>query len=138
MESSSSNSEKRVENVETYGQYFMEEIMVKRANEKANIFSKSDYKYLNKNDIEDMCLLCLKREVDHKNRLLNSLIVFIESYVIWEGFMIINWVLKATISRSISLLELLFILVLKHLNLILSLLILSLALYKRTTRKKGE
>ncbi|GJZ14786.1 hypothetical protein Tco_0550463 [Tanacetum coccineum] len=69
MESSSSNSEKRelqqiqqkekqlhskVENVETYGQDFMEEIMVKRANEKADIFSKSDYKYLNKNDIEDM------------------------------------------------------------------------------------
>nr|GEW16111.1 hypothetical protein [Tanacetum cinerariifolium] len=65
-------------------QDFMEEIMVKRADGNAYIFSESDYKYLNKNGIEDMYLMRLKRKIDHKNGLLNLLIVFIESCVIWE------------------------------------------------------
>ncbi|GJT56899.1 zf-CCHC domain-containing protein [Tanacetum coccineum] len=73
----------RVKN-EQGGPDFMEEIVVKKADEKAYIFSESDYKYLNKNYIEDMYLFCLKREVDHNNGLLNSLIVFIMSCVIWE------------------------------------------------------
>ncbi|GKD42502.1 hypothetical protein Tco_1267147 [Tanacetum coccineum] len=73
------------ENEQGYGQDFMEEIVVKRADEKAYIFSKSDYKYLNKNDTEDMYFMCLRREVDYqKNRLLKSLTVFIRSCVIWE------------------------------------------------------
>nr|GEZ09647.1 hypothetical protein [Tanacetum cinerariifolium] len=74
----------RVKNEQGYGPDLMEEIVVKRVNDKAYIFSKSDYKYLNKNKIEYMNLLCLKREVDHKNRLLNSLIVFIRGCLIWE------------------------------------------------------
>ncbi|GJS00565.1 hypothetical protein Tco_0317073 [Tanacetum coccineum] len=74
----------RVENEQGYEQDFMEEIVVKRADGNAYIFSESNYKYLNKNDIEDMYLMRLKRETYHKNGLLNSLIVFIESCVIWE------------------------------------------------------
>ncbi|GJW30123.1 hypothetical protein Tco_0046998 [Tanacetum coccineum] len=74
----------RVKNEQGYGRDLMEEIVVKRADDKAYIFLESDYKYLNKNDIEYMYLFCLKREVDHKNGLLNSLIVFIRGCVIWE------------------------------------------------------
>nr|GEW10721.1 hypothetical protein [Tanacetum cinerariifolium] len=74
----------RVKNVETHGKDFMEETVVKRANEKAYIILESDYKYLNKNDTKDIYLMCLKREVDHTNALLNSLIVFIKGCVIWE------------------------------------------------------
>ncbi|GJY36325.1 RNA-directed DNA polymerase, eukaryota [Tanacetum coccineum] len=44
----------RVNKEQGYEQDFMEEIVVKWANGKAYIFSKSDYKYLNKKDIEDM------------------------------------------------------------------------------------
>nr|GEW72965.1 hypothetical protein [Tanacetum cinerariifolium] len=44
----------RIANEKEYGQDFMEEIIVKRADGKAYIFSRSDYKYLSKDDIEDM------------------------------------------------------------------------------------
>ncbi|GKB49939.1 hypothetical protein Tco_0900692 [Tanacetum coccineum] len=41
-----------------YGQEFMKEITVKRADGEMCPFSESDYKYLNKNDIEDLYLMC--------------------------------------------------------------------------------
>ncbi|GKE08946.1 hypothetical protein Tco_1412497 [Tanacetum coccineum] len=46
----------------------------------------SDYKNLNKNDIEDMYLLIINHKVDDyaETRLLWSLSVFIRSTVIWE------------------------------------------------------
>ncbi|GJY41781.1 hypothetical protein Tco_0429051 [Tanacetum coccineum] len=47
----------KVKNVETHGKDFMEEIVVKRANEKAYIISEFDYKYLNKNDTKDIYLI---------------------------------------------------------------------------------
>ncbi|GKC69817.1 hypothetical protein Tco_1115700 [Tanacetum coccineum] len=45
-----------------------------------------DYKYLNKNEIEDLYLLCINGKVDNyrETGLLGSLIVFIRSTVIWE------------------------------------------------------
>ncbi|GKD26981.1 hypothetical protein Tco_1233195, partial [Tanacetum coccineum] len=48
--------------------------------------SGSDYKYLNKNDIEDLYMLCVNGKVkDYKEtKLLGSLIIFIRSTVIWE------------------------------------------------------
>ncbi|GJX43028.1 hypothetical protein Tco_0259704 [Tanacetum coccineum] len=78
------------------------------ADNKAYIFYEEDYQYLKKNDIEDIYYLCLKVKVNyHENGLLNSLIVFFRSFVIWERvhdyqlgievllsgkeFMIINW-----------------------------------------------
>ncbi|GKC80797.1 hypothetical protein Tco_1131571 [Tanacetum coccineum] len=47
----------KVKNVETHGKDFMEEIVVKRANEKAYIISEFDYKYLNKNDTKEIYLI---------------------------------------------------------------------------------
>ncbi|GJS16771.1 hypothetical protein Tco_0411243 [Tanacetum coccineum] len=57
-----------------------------RANRSIVSVTKPDYKNLNKNDIEDMYLLCINSKVDDyaKTRLLWSLPVFIKSTVIWE------------------------------------------------------
>ncbi|GJY97205.1 hypothetical protein Tco_0514115 [Tanacetum coccineum] len=41
-------------NEKEFDQDFMEEILVKRADNKAYIFSEADYQYLNKNDIKDI------------------------------------------------------------------------------------
>nr|GEU49241.1 hypothetical protein [Tanacetum cinerariifolium] len=62
----------------------MKVIVFKRVDGQAYIFSESNYKYLNMNDIADM-YLCLKKEVEHLgNELRKSLIVYIRSCVIWE------------------------------------------------------
>ncbi|GJT33304.1 hypothetical protein Tco_0923723 [Tanacetum coccineum] len=75
----------RVKNVLTHEQDLMEEILVKRVDEQAYIYSESDRKYLNKNDIKDMYLLCLKYKVEQLgNELMKSLVVYIKSCVIWE------------------------------------------------------
>ncbi|GJW69406.1 hypothetical protein Tco_0123830 [Tanacetum coccineum] len=64
---------------------FMEQIMVMRANDKTDSFSEADFKYLNKKDIEDLYYLCRSKEIDNqKVKLMNSLITFIRSCVIWE------------------------------------------------------
>ncbi|GJX62591.1 hypothetical protein Tco_0295491 [Tanacetum coccineum] len=64
---------------------FMEQIIVMRENDKLDSFSEVDFKYLNKNDIKDMYYLCLNKKVNyHENKLLNSLLTFIRSRVIWE------------------------------------------------------
>ncbi|GJW66437.1 hypothetical protein Tco_0120861 [Tanacetum coccineum] len=74
-----------IKNEKEYGQDFIEEIIVKMIDNKSYIFIKADYKYLNKDDIEDMYYLCLKGKVNyHENGLLNSLVVFIKSCIIWE------------------------------------------------------
>ncbi|GJW06284.1 hypothetical protein Tco_1568707 [Tanacetum coccineum] len=62
-----------------------EQILVMRANNKPNSFSEADFKYLNKNDIEDLYYLCRSKEIDNRKvKLMNSLITFIRSCVIWE------------------------------------------------------
>ncbi|GKA33768.1 hypothetical protein Tco_0720197 [Tanacetum coccineum] len=63
----------------------MEQIIMMRENDKPDSFSEADFKYLNKNDIEDLCYLCLNKKVNfYENKLKNSLITFIRSCVIWE------------------------------------------------------
>ncbi|GJY37602.1 hypothetical protein Tco_0423966, partial [Tanacetum coccineum] len=64
---------------------FMEEIIVKRNDNKPYRFSEVDFKYMNKNNIKYMYYLCLNKKVNiRENRLLNSLLVFIRSYDIYE------------------------------------------------------
>ncbi|GKC92466.1 hypothetical protein Tco_1157908 [Tanacetum coccineum] len=56
-----------------------------RSDNKPYSFSEADFKYLNKNDIEDMYYLYLNGKVKYReNGLLNSLNVFIRSCVIWK------------------------------------------------------
>ncbi|GJU72577.1 hypothetical protein Tco_1263982, partial [Tanacetum coccineum] len=68
-----------------YGLDFIEQILVMRVNNKLDSFSEADFKYLNKNDIEDLYYLFQSRKVDNREiKLMNSLITFIRSCVIWE------------------------------------------------------
>ncbi|GKE30443.1 hypothetical protein Tco_1445827, partial [Tanacetum coccineum] len=48
----------RVQYDQGHGQEFMKEIVIKRADGEYSHFSESDYKYLHKNDIEDIYLMC--------------------------------------------------------------------------------
>ncbi|GJS04676.1 hypothetical protein Tco_0321184 [Tanacetum coccineum] len=58
-----------------YGLDFMEQILVMRANNKLDSFSNVDFKYLNKNDIEDLYYLSRSKEIDNRKvKLINSLI----------------------------------------------------------------
>nr|GEU44384.1 hypothetical protein [Tanacetum cinerariifolium] len=65
---------------------FITKIVVRRANGCIVSITKSDYKNLNKNDIEDRYLLIINHKVDDytETRLLWSLSIFIKSTVIWE------------------------------------------------------
>nr|GEV01302.1 hypothetical protein [Tanacetum cinerariifolium] len=64
---------------------YMEQIIVMRETDKLDSFSEADFKCLNKNDIEDMYYIFLNKKVNFReNKLLNSLMTFIRSYVIWE------------------------------------------------------
>ncbi|GKA93317.1 hypothetical protein Tco_0815303 [Tanacetum coccineum] len=65
---------------------FITKIIVRRANGKIDPITELDYKYLNKNDIEDMYLLCINNKVKdyRETELLGSLVVFIRASVIWE------------------------------------------------------
>ncbi|GJW55330.1 hypothetical protein Tco_0099415 [Tanacetum coccineum] len=75
----------RIVTYQPHGLDFMEQILVMRANDKPDSFSEADFKYLNKNDIEDLYYLCQSKEIDNqKIKLMNSLITFIRSCVIWE------------------------------------------------------
>ncbi|GJU74821.1 hypothetical protein Tco_1266226 [Tanacetum coccineum] len=67
-----------------YGLDYMERIVVMRENDKPYSFSEADFKYLNKNDIEDMYYLCLNTKINRENKLLSSLLTFIRTCVIWE------------------------------------------------------
>ncbi|GJZ19374.1 hypothetical protein Tco_0555964 [Tanacetum coccineum] len=75
----------RVLSNQGYGQEYIEEIVVKRANRKYLEFTESDYKYLHKNDIEDMYWMCSNGKIKdyQETGLLKSLIIFIRSCVIW-------------------------------------------------------
>ncbi|GJU88338.1 hypothetical protein Tco_1300761 [Tanacetum coccineum] len=54
---------------------YMEQIIMMRENDKPDSFSEADFKYQNKNDIEDLYYLCLNKKVDFReNKLKNSLI----------------------------------------------------------------
>ncbi|GJW84220.1 hypothetical protein Tco_0157365, partial [Tanacetum coccineum] len=46
-----------------YGLDFMEQIFVMRENDKPDSFSEADFKYLNKNDIEDLYYLCRNKKL---------------------------------------------------------------------------
>ncbi|GJR84838.1 hypothetical protein Tco_0155623 [Tanacetum coccineum] len=75
----------RITTDQQYGLDFMEQIIVMRENDKPDSFSESDFKYLNKNDIEDLYYLCQNKKVNYREtKLMNSLITFIRSCVIWE------------------------------------------------------
>ncbi|GJU33914.1 hypothetical protein Tco_1182268 [Tanacetum coccineum] len=65
---------------------FIIEIVARRANGSIMSITESDYKNLNKNDIEDMYLLIINHKVDDyaKTGLLWSLSIFIRSTMIWE------------------------------------------------------
>ncbi|GJX89635.1 retrovirus-related pol polyprotein from transposon TNT 1-94 [Tanacetum coccineum] len=64
-----------------HGLDFMEQNFVMRANNKPHNFFKADFKYLNKNDIEDLYYLCRSKEIDNRKvKLMNSLITFIRKH----------------------------------------------------------
>ncbi|GKD02060.1 hypothetical protein Tco_1172334 [Tanacetum coccineum] len=65
---------------------FITKIFARRENGSIVSITESDYKNLNKNDIEDMYLLIVNLKVDDyaETGLLWSLLVFIKSTVIWE------------------------------------------------------
>ncbi|GJW36697.1 hypothetical protein Tco_0059617 [Tanacetum coccineum] len=68
-----------------HGLDFIEQIIVMRENDKPDSFFEADFKYLNKNDIEDLYYLCRNKKVNYREtKLMNSLITFIRSHVIWE------------------------------------------------------
>ncbi|GKA62956.1 hypothetical protein Tco_0762475 [Tanacetum coccineum] len=80
-----------VQVIKTYRKFghehkFLTWIIARRANGSIVLITKPDYKNLNKNDIEDMYLLCINGKVDDyvETGLLWSLSVFIISTVIWE------------------------------------------------------
>ncbi|GKD65403.1 hypothetical protein Tco_1307511 [Tanacetum coccineum] len=80
-----------VQVIKTYGELghehkFVTKIIARRANDNIVSITEPDYKNLNKNDIEDMYLLCINGKVDDyaETGLLWSLSVFIRSIVIWE------------------------------------------------------
>ncbi|GJU71016.1 hypothetical protein Tco_1262421 [Tanacetum coccineum] len=61
----------RITTDQQHGLDYMEQIIVMRENDKLDSFSKADFKYLNKNDIEDLYYLCLNKKVNFygiKNR----------------------------------------------------------------------
>ncbi|GJU44837.1 hypothetical protein Tco_1202103 [Tanacetum coccineum] len=75
----------RITTNQLYGLDFMEQIIMMRENDKPYSFSEADFKYLNKNDIEDLYYLYRNKKVNyHETKLMNSLITFIKSCVIWE------------------------------------------------------
>ncbi|GJZ85318.1 hypothetical protein Tco_0650657, partial [Tanacetum coccineum] len=75
----------RITTDQQHGLDYMEQIIVIRENNKPDSFSEADFKYLNKNDIDDLYYLCLNKKVNYReNKLLNSVITFIRSCVIWE------------------------------------------------------
>ncbi|GJZ03943.1 hypothetical protein Tco_0537218 [Tanacetum coccineum] len=75
----------RITTDQPHGLDFMEQIIAMRENDKPDSFSEADFKYLNKNYIEDLYYLCWKKKVNYREtKLMSSLITFIRSRVIWE------------------------------------------------------
>ncbi|GKC73385.1 hypothetical protein Tco_1119268 [Tanacetum coccineum] len=82
---------KNVQVIKTYGELghehkFVTEIIVRRENDSIVSITEPDYTNLNKNNIEDMYLLCVNGKVEDyaETGLLWSLLIFIRSIVIWE------------------------------------------------------
>ncbi|GJY17951.1 hypothetical protein Tco_0389442 [Tanacetum coccineum] len=75
----------RVKHHEVYGHEQIDEVCVKRNDDKYYNFTESDFKSLNKNDIEDMYYICLRERYNSQLiALRKALIIFIRSCVIWE------------------------------------------------------
>ncbi|GKC11816.1 hypothetical protein Tco_1008598, partial [Tanacetum coccineum] len=75
----------RIVTDQPHGLDFLEQILVMRVNDKPDSFSEVDFKYLNKNNIKELYNLCRSKEIDNRKvKLMNSLITFIKSCVIWE------------------------------------------------------
>ncbi|GJY44393.1 hypothetical protein Tco_0432606 [Tanacetum coccineum] len=75
----------RITTDQQYGLDYMEKILVMRENDKPDSFSEADFKYLKKNDIEDLYYLCQNKKVNYRETMLmNSFITFTRSRVIWE------------------------------------------------------
>ncbi|GJY79076.1 hypothetical protein Tco_0484877 [Tanacetum coccineum] len=55
----------RVTTEQQHGLDYMEQIIMMREIDKPDRFSEADFKYLNKNDIEDMYYLCLNKKVNY-------------------------------------------------------------------------
>ncbi|GJZ39559.1 hypothetical protein Tco_0586122 [Tanacetum coccineum] len=73
----------RITTDQQYGLDFMEQIIMMRENDKPDSFSEADFKYLNKDNIEDLYYLCWNKKVNYREtKLMNSLITFIRSRVI--------------------------------------------------------
>ncbi|GJY10688.1 hypothetical protein Tco_0378873 [Tanacetum coccineum] len=62
----------------------IDEVCVKRDDDKLYLFTELDFKYLNKNDIEDNYICLRRRDDSQQTTLIKALIVFIKSCVIWE------------------------------------------------------
>ncbi|GJT17362.1 hypothetical protein Tco_0876068 [Tanacetum coccineum] len=75
----------RITTNQPHGLDFVKQIIVIRENDKPDSFFEADFKYLNKNDIKDLYYLCRNKKVNYREtKLMNSLITFIRSHVIWE------------------------------------------------------
>ncbi|GKD93386.1 hypothetical protein Tco_1373223 [Tanacetum coccineum] len=75
----------RITTNQPHGLDFVKQIIVIRENDKPDSFFEADFKYLNKNDIKDLYYLCRNKKVNYREtKLMNSLITFIRSRVIWE------------------------------------------------------
>ncbi|GJV42341.1 hypothetical protein Tco_1420781 [Tanacetum coccineum] len=75
----------RITTDQQHGLDYMEQIIMIRENDIPDSFSEADFKYLNKNDIADLYYLYLNKKVNfYEIKLMNSLITFIRSCVIWE------------------------------------------------------
>ncbi|GKE09082.1 hypothetical protein Tco_1412633, partial [Tanacetum coccineum] len=55
----------RITTDQPHGLDFMEQILVMRENDKPDSFSEADFKYLSKNDIEDLYYLCRNKKVNY-------------------------------------------------------------------------
>ncbi|GKD69541.1 hypothetical protein Tco_1323631 [Tanacetum coccineum] len=70
-----------------YGYAYLEEIVVKRTDEKEYMFAEADFPYLNQNDIEDLYLLKIQNKIHNINGvdefdLINALQLYIQRIVI--------------------------------------------------------
>ncbi|GKE11248.1 hypothetical protein Tco_1414799, partial [Tanacetum coccineum] len=75
----------RITTDQLYGLDFMEQIILMRDNDKPDSFFEVDFMYLNKNNIKDLYYLYRNKKVNYREtKLMNSLITFIRSRVIWE------------------------------------------------------
>ncbi|GKE53172.1 hypothetical protein Tco_1488328 [Tanacetum coccineum] len=61
----------RITNDQQHGLDYLEQIIVMRENDKPYSFSKADFKYLNKNDIEDLYYLYLNKKVTFRENKVN-------------------------------------------------------------------